>query len=153
RPTTLDELKRTWRGNDARPWPWGNTLPDAERPLIAGSRHLLFPIQVTPLPNPIQEILDYSPFSLPPHGDQKCRLIAHFALNVLKFLSWPEDREGRFRMLQAVGLSHLDPNDPTIPSQYVFLAGGSYDQAAPSNLEIIQYKPFDFRGPAGIIPV
>lgn len=152
RHPTLDEWKRAAKGPDARPWPWGNALPDSGENLIAGCRHLKHPVQVAPLPNLIKGILDYSPFSFFSDDPTQPHVVPHITLNIWKFLKWPENRDARARMLKALQLDE-DPDDPTISKRLVFLAGGIYDQESPTNVEALKCKPIDFVGPVGIVPV
>lgn len=144
---TLNKWKRTLRGNDARPWPWGNAMPETG---VAGFRFSdpRASGAVVALPNDAPGIRDFSPFSVPPlrEGGVK-RMLPHVAGNVQKFLDLGTPREQQL-ISRALGLTPA-----ALRSNYYLVAGASYEGAAPIDLDILQHKPRHEVGATGIMPV
>jgi hypothetical protein len=143
----LNEWKRLLRGNDARPWPWGNAAPEFG---VAGFRYSDPRAHgaVVALPNDAPGLKDLSPFSLrAAAGFSEERLLAHVAGNVQKFLDFGTSRE-RHLISKALGIS-----EETLTSDFYLVAGASYEGPAPIDLDILQYKPRTEAGAVGIMPV
>lgn len=137
----LNEWKRLLRGNDPRPWPWGDATPDFG---LAGFRYsdprAAGAVKPLSLKSPVR---DLSPFST------SKRPIIHVAGNVQKMLD-PGTSEEQERIAPALGLSVQE-----LSERFIF-AGGAYDAAAPTDLDILQSIPrgsAEAVGPFGFFPV
>ena len=147
RMPTLNEWKRVLRGNDARPWPWGNAVPEFG---VAGFRYSdpRGHGAVVSLPNDAPGLKDLSPFSVRKvPGSSEERLLPHVAGNVQKFLDFGTSRE-RHLISKALGIQ-----EDVLASDFYLVAGASYEGAAPLDLDILQYKSRAETGAVGIMPV
>jgi hypothetical protein len=147
RMPTLNEWKRVLRGNDARPWPWGNAVPEFG---VAGFRYSdpRGHGAVVSLPNDTPGLKDLSPFSMRKvPGSPEERLLPHVAGNVQKFLDFGTSHE-RHLISKALGIK-----EDILSSDFYLVAGASYEGAAPLDLDILQYKSRGETGAVGIMPV
>ncbi len=138
---TLFEWKRIIRGNDPRPWPWGNAQPvfgvagfRFSNPRAGGA--------VVALPNNAPGIWDVSPFSIP--GGPS---VPHVMGNTQKFLHRGSREEQRL-VAKALGISEKD-----LGKKVFLVAGIPYNRSAALDPDILEHYSMTEVGPFGILPV
>jgi formylglycine-generating enzyme required for sulfatase activity len=139
---TLNEIKRAYRGNDARLFPWGDAT--ARRPSVAAFQYLGF----LPAPAPMASVpadprfADRSPFSSPDGP-----AVFHLAGNVTELVSIGISAADRALIVGAFPATRgEDPADETLGDRYFVTFGLPYDRPAPTNGDVIgveRWRPGD----------
>ncbi|MFI5301804.1 MAG: bifunctional serine/threonine-protein kinase/formylglycine-generating enzyme family protein, partial [Polyangiales bacterium] len=135
---TLNELKRTCRGNDARAFPWGDAI--AIKPSMSAFQYIGFPIASAPMACvPADALLgDRSPFSVPADRRSFKRAVYHLVGNVAELVSvgvGPADRApliGGFPVARGE-----DPADATMNRRFFVSFGVPFNHPAPTTADVI----------------
>jgi formylglycine-generating enzyme required for sulfatase activity len=130
---TLNEIKRAYRGNDARIFPWGDAT--ARRPSVAAFQFLGYLPAPAPMPSVPEDsrFADRSPFSSPDGP-----AVFHLVGNVTELVSIGVTAADRAPIVGAFPATRgEDPADDTLGDRYFVTFGLPYDRPAPTNGDVI----------------